>query len=81
MHQAKQERTKRKIILANVIAALTVGYVSQTTFAKDYHHIRKVFNVERFRNTKACAVPYALPSVESVSSGSMGGWASMTGFD
>jgi len=49
----------RNIILALVGAAPLAGPASQVAFAKERHHVHheRQFNIERFRDSNAYAVP------------------------
>jgi hypothetical protein len=79
----KQETTMRNIILALVGAALLAGPASQVAFAKERHHVHheRQFNIERFRDSNAYAVPSYVPAPGTDYSGEGGAWQSMTGFN
>jgi hypothetical protein len=79
----KQESTVRKFIFAAVGITLLVNSASQVAFSKEQRrHVRNAqqFSVERFRNTKAYAVPLYVPDAGSYS-GLAGAAAAMTGFN
>lgn len=74
----------RKIIITRAGVALIAGSASQVAFAKEHHraHTAQQYTSEQFRNANAYASPYEAPaSAASGYAGSMGGWASMTGFN
>ena len=72
----------RKLFTTIFVATLTVCCIAETASAKEVYRGRKIQRLsnERFLNSKAFAIPSRSPSSSSYDTGSMGGWASMTGF-